>query len=1039
MRPATRSAAAGPLQGAGPRCKRPARYVSDTGAVVGSTFVRVLGGPSVERGGSACPVGGPKAQQLLCVLVAHRGQVVSTDRLVDALWDEHPPPSVIATIQSQVSRLRALLGPEFPIDRTGGGYRLDASCGGIDADRFESQLQHSSSLDDLATVAALESALDSWRGPAFAGHAHLAEVRGEAVRLDELRLVAMDAWAEAGVACGDPARMVGELEALVRAHPLREHYWRLLMLALHRSGRQAEALRRSAELRNELRHAAGLDLPSTIQDLEHRILSDDPDLLVGPVPPSRSRVRSVGVPQLLGATSFIGRDPEVSATVAALHMQPLVTVTGPGGVGKTRLAMRVAAAYLDHVEDGVTVVEFAPLRDSGGVAQVIANALDIQQRQYRTVESTIEEYLADTDRLLALDNCEHLTEAIAPLVDRLRSACPRLRTLTTSREPLGLAGEYVVQLAPLPLPPTEPVDTDTLRRSNAVELFVSRADAATPGFTLTADNAAAVASICRRLEGLPLALELAAARLRTMGVEALAARLRERVGSMSQTQRGADGRHRTLHDVVAWSHALLQPDEQHMFEELSVFAGGFDLPAVESVCGTTTSPATLDTLVNLVDKSMVVFVDPTGPRYRLLEPLREFGRDRLHQHQTLEVTENRHLAWFRDLAEQGSRGIDGPNEPQWSRILDQNADNLRAAHATALRRGDTDSAMQIIASLREHAFRRIRYELVAWAEDTLVMPDAMTHPLARTALAVTAYGRFVTGDMKAAIELAHQALADQHGDGRFETGLAERVLGNACFYLGRTQEALHWMDAMVATARRSGNDARLAHALYMRSVAETSVGNPVQGAVLAGEARAAADASRSPTACASAAYALGLALEATDPTTAREHLERASRTAAEAGNRWIEAFSLTEVHWLQGRHGEHTTALEGFATVIDTWYRGGDWANQWLSLRRVLALFIDMGAYESAATLHGALSAVGASHALPFEPADADRLRHSVDHVRSTLGPATYAAAVRRGASMPDPAIVDFARSQIDALTTNVSTHPTPAGSDPSPHPPATA
>lgn len=1038
MCPAVRRSAAARLQGAAPFCKRAARSVRDTGAVTGSTFVRVLGGPSVERDGTACPVGGPKAQQLLCVLVAHRGQAVSTDRLVDALWGERAPPSAIGTIQSQVSRLRGLLGPAFPIDRTGGGYRLDSSCGGIDADRFKLQLERSSSLDAEATVAVLESALGWWRGPAFAGHAHLAEVRGEAVRLDELRLVATDAWAEAGVACGDPARMVGELEALVRAHPLREQYWRLLMLALHRSGRQAEALRRSADLRDELRETVGLDLPSTIRDLEDRILSDDPELLISPSVPSRSRARSVGVAQLLGATSFIGRDPEVSATVAALRTQPLVTVTGPGGVGKTRLAMRVAAAYLDHVEDGVTMVEFAPLRDPGGVAQVVANALDIQQRQYRTVESTIEEHLTDTDRLLLLDNCEHLTEAVAPLVDRLRSSCPRLKILTTSREPLGLAGEYVAQLAPLPLPSTDAVDPDALRRSNAVELFVSRAGAATPGFALTTDNSAAVASVCRRLEGLPLALELAAARLRTMGVEALAARLRERVGLMSQTQRGADGRHRTLHDVVAWSHALLQPDEQQMFEELAVFAGGFDLPAVESVCATTTAPATLDTLVNLVDKSMVVFIDPTGPRYRLLEPLREFGRDRLHQRRALEATEDRHLAWFRDLAEQGGRGIDGPNEPQWSRILDHNGDNLRAAHATALRRGDTDSAMQIIASLREHSFRRIRYEIVAWAEDTLAMPEAMTHPLATTALAVTAYGRFVTGDMEAAIELALRAVADQHGEGRFESGLAERVLGNACFYLDRPEEALHWMDAMVATARRSGNDARIAHALYMRSVAETSVGNTVRGAVLAGEAKAAADASRSPTAYASAAYALGLALEATDPTEALDHLERASRTGAEAGNRWIEAFSLTEVHWLRGRHGEHVTALEGFAAVIDTWYRGGDWANQWLSLRRVLALFIDMEALESAATLHGALSAVGASHALPFEPADADRLRNSVEHVRSTLGPSAYAAAVRRGASMPDPAIVHFARSQIDALTTDVPTHPTPAGHDPPPQPPAT-
>jgi predicted ATPase/DNA-binding SARP family transcriptional activator len=728
--------------------------VDDTGGVAGSTLVRVLGGPSVDRDGAACPVGGPKAQQLLCILVAQRGQIVSTDRLEQALWGDRAPPSAIGTMQSQVSRLRALLGPTFPIDRTEGGYRLDHSSGDVDADRFERELNRSTSLDAEAAAAALESALRWWNGPAFAGHAHLEGVRGEAMRLDELRLVATDAWAEARVATGDPSRMIGDLEALVRAHPLREHYWRLLMLALHRAGRQAEALRRSAELRDELRRTTGLDPPPSIRDLEDRILSGDPALLTSVPTAPRSRIRSVGVPRLLGPTSFIGRDPEVSAAVDALHTQALVTVTGPGGVGKTRLAMRVAAAYLDHVEDGVTVVEFAPLRDPGGVAQVIANALDIQQRQYRTVESTIEEHLADADRLLVLDNCEHLTEAIAPLVDGLRSACPELKILTTSREPLGLACEYVAQLAPLDLPPADVLDPDALRRSYAVELFVSRAGVAAPGFTLTADNAVAVASICRRLEGLPLALELAAARLRSMGVEALAARLRERVGLMSQTQRGADGRNRTLHDVVGWSHTLLQPDEQVMFEELAVFAGGFDLPAVDSVCASTISSSTLDTLVNLVDKSMVVFIDPSGPRYRLLEPLREFGRDRLRERHALESTEDRHLAWFRDLAERGGRGMDGPDEGLWSRLLEHEGDNLRAAHATAVRRGDTDSAMRVVASLREHAFRRIRYEIVAWADDTMAMPGAVTHPLAGTVLAVSAYGRFVTGDMEGAIERA---------------------------------------------------------------------------------------------------------------------------------------------------------------------------------------------------------------------------------------------------------------------------------------------
>lgn len=1007
------------------RCKRLAGPVRDTGVVTATTHLRVLGELAVERADEPCPIGGPKAQRLLCVLTAHRGRAVSSDRLVDGLWGEDPPRSAIATLQSQVSRLRALLGPSFGIERTAGGYRLDVRRGEIDADRFEAQLRRSAALDTEAKVVLLDASLAGWRGPAFAGHADVDEVRSEAMRLDELRLVATDAWAEAQLAIGDPAEMIGQLEALVRAQPLREHYWRLLMLALYRTGRQAEALRRGGDLREELRRTAGLDPSPVLRELEGKILADDPSLRPETTG-ARQRVpaRSPRVPQLLGATSFVGRAPEVAATAAAVDEHPLVTITGPGGVGKTRLALRTAARFVDRLDDGVTVVELAPLHDPGGVAQVIANSLDIQQRQYRTIESTIEEHLAGSDRLLVLDNCEHLIDTIAPLIDRLRAGCPRLTVLATSREPLGLAGEYVTLLAPLKLPTETTIDPTDLQASAAVELFVARASAATPGFELTQANAVAVATICQRLEGLPLALELAAARLRSMGVDALADRLQERLGLMDQTQRGADGRHRTLHDLVDWSHALLHPHEQEMFELLSVFAGGFDLPAVGSVCDTPRSSRAVDTLAGLVDKSMVVLVDPTLRRYRMLEPLREFGRDRLEAKGLLEVTEDRHLGWFLDLAERGGAGIDSRDEAAWSRALDLDADNFRAAHLTAIRRGDVDSALRIVASLREHAFRRIGYEIVAWADETMAMAGATDHALGATVRAVSAYGRFVTGDMEAAIELALRALGDEttgagapDADSCSDSGLPERVLGNARFYLDRPSEALESMDRMSEAARRSGDRAQIAHALYMRSVAETSIGNTVRGAVLAGEVKAAAEAAGSLTAHAQADYALGLAIEATDPPTALRHLERASRSGAEAGNRWIEAFSLTEVHWLQARHGEQTAALDGFAGVVDTWYRGGDWANQWLSLRRVLATFIDLGAFQSAATLHGALSAVGASHALPFEPDDADRLVDSLDQLRSILGPAAYADAVRRGASMPDREIVDFAREQIAQLT----------------------
>ena len=982
-----------------------------------TTELRVLGGLLLFAGGETRPLGGPKAQQLLSVLVAHRGTAVSSDRLVEALWPDGPPKSATATLQSQVSRLRAGLTPGFSIDFERAGYRLDCREGGIDADRFESLLARSRTVEAAQSVAVLRSALDLWQGPAFGPHAELPEVQPEAVRLDEARLTATDEWAEACLVTGDPAAMVGELEALVRLHPLRETYWRLLALALYRTGRQGEALRRIGDLRAMLGTELGLDLSPPIRELESKVLADDPSLLVARERAGASRTQALA-PQLLDATSFIGRDPDVLSLSEALADQALITVTGPGGVGKTRLAMRIAADVIDQFDDGVTVVEFASLREPAGVAQVIAHALDIQQRQYRTLESTIVEHLASTCTLLVLDNCEHVNDALAPLVDRIRSSCSRVRILATSREPLRLAGEYVEVLAPLPVPPAGAETIVEIRGAPAVELFVSRAAVATPGFGLNDDNAPAVADICRRLDGLPLALELAAARLRSMGIDALAARLHQRIDVLGQTQRGADGRQRTLHDLVGWSHGLLVPEEQTVFEQLAVFAGGFDLEAAEAVCSRgSDATSTVGTLASLVDKSMVVLVDPGLPRYRLLEPLREFGLDRLRECGNLNAVEDRHLDWFLDFAERGAAGLDSPDEASWSAGLDRDYDNLRSAHRTAIHRADADRALRLVAALWKFAFRRVKYEIVSWADASVALTGVHDHPALPTVVAVAAYGRFVQGDMEAAIALSEQALEAQPEAEPSDSGLPERTLGNALFYMERPREATQWMDKMLQSARRSGSNARIAHALYMRSVAQTSIGDGIRGAVLAGEAKAAADAADSPTAHAQADYALGLALENADPNEALFHLERASTVAAEAGNRWVEAFSLTEVHWLRARQGEHMMALIGYADVVDVWYRGGDWANQWLSLRRVLGILINLGAFEAAAVLHGALAAVGASHAMPFEPADAERLAENVEQLRSLLGPTAFADAVRKGAAMKDNEIVGFAKQQIAMLT----------------------
>lgn len=321
--------------------------------------------------------------------------------------------------------------------------------------------------------------------------------------------------------------------------------------------------------------------------------------------------------------------------------------------------------------------------------------------------------------------------------------------------------------------------------------------------------------------------------------------------------------------------------------------------------------------------------------------------------------------------------------------------------------------------MREFAFRRINYEITSWANDAIQLAETDDSPDLSTALGVLAYGSFVRGDMSTAIELAHRALDTPGGSELSESGLPERALGNAHFYLGQIDEALNWTYRMVLSARRADTGGRIAHGLYMHSVAQTSVGDEIRGAALAGEARAAADAVGSPSAHAQADYALGLVLKGTDPDEALALLERAGVVGAEAGNRWIEAFALTEVHSLRAAKGDHLAALAGYAEVIDTWYRGGDWANQRLSLRRVLGILVELEAFEPAAVLHGSLAAAGAAHALPIVPADAEHLSKGVDEVLTHLGPDAFAEAARRGATMSDREIVSFVQQQIALLTTH--------------------
>jgi len=957
-------------------------------------------------------MGGPKPRLALALLAAHRGSVVSTDRLCEELWGGSPPADPPGVLQSILSRLRRILRPDAEILARPPGYVLQIPDDTIDAGRFELLCRRAnSSSDPTATAETLERALDCWRGSAFEEFAEHDWARFEAMRLDELHIVAQEELIEARLALGDHVSLVGDLEALVARHPLRERLWQQLIVALYRSGRSAEALRRAEAFRTLMQEELGLDPSPVLRELEGRVLNEDPTLLQPPAASRRSVVRLVPAE----STRLVGRAEELELLTARLQTDRLVTLTGPGGVGKTRIAMRLAGELWDAFDGEVFVAELAPVSDPASTVGAIATAVDVQQRQHLSIEDTLVEYLRARRALLVLDNCEHLRGTIASLSERLLSWCPGVTILATSREVLGLPGEQVWRVGPLAIP-EEGSGPAAAAEAPAARLFVERAIAARPGFALGPDNVDDIIEIVRHLDGLPLAIELAAARIRAMSPAALAERLDKGFDLLSGAQTSMIPRHRTVQDLVTWSHDLLAPDEQRLFARLCVFAGGFGLDAVEEVCAGQDlhGPRVSSVLANLVDKSMVQVIDEDLPRYRLLETLRDYGRDRLDDVER-ELVRTRHAAWYLEVAERCGRSLAGPDEAIAVRTLDRDFDNLRAAHLWAVEQSDIDTALRLVAGLREYSFRCMHAEITVWADASIGLPGAGAHDRYPVAVGVAAYGRFVRGDLEGAVELGERAVAAADALGIDGSGLAERALGNAWFYRGDTERGVEWMDRLIASARQ-GSPARLAHALYMRSVAFTSVGDNVSGDRFASDCLTAAAESGSPTAMAQAHYARGLALKSTSPVEASAELQRAADVARNAGNRWIQAFALTEVLWLEAHQGRPREALARYIDVIDLWYRGGDWASQWLSLRHVFGILVQLRADLGAATLHGALTAAGSAYALPFEAADAQRIGVFVDDLRDRLGAAAFASAVRRGTTLSDGEIIAFVRAQIHAL-----------------------
>ncbi|MER7129153.1 BTAD domain-containing putative transcriptional regulator, partial [Streptosporangium saharense] len=617
--------------------------------------------------GEVIAVPGPKPRALLVMLLLEAGRVVTVERLIDGQYGDAPPSGAANAVQAQVSRLRRVLPAEL-VEFHGSGYRLAADPEDVDVHRFERLTREGrlllSSGHHAAAAATLRGALGLWRGPALGD---LPFAGAQVARLEELRLTAAEDLAEAELALPE-ADPVAELRRLTAANPLRERLRGQLMRALSAAGRQAEALEVFEETRRLLAEELGADPSPELAEVHLAVLRAE-----RPAPARRSGLTA----QL---TSFLGREEELER-LAALRGNRLVTIVGPGGTGKTRLAVEAAG----RTGCEVCFVDLSPPADRARavtapqVAQAVLGALGLRETGLHSLRAPdpvahLTSALAGQETRLVLDNCEHVVEAAATLVRELLGACPGLSVLATSREPLGITGETLVPLAPLAVPPPDAPPAQAMA-CPAVRLFADRAAAVRPGFETGEDNVAAVTRICVALDGLPLAIELAAARLRSFTVEEIAVRLAEhgRFRLLSRGDRTAAARHRTLHAVVEWSWDLLTPEERVLARRFAVFSVSASLASVEEVCDVEDAAGLL---ADLVDRSLV---ETDGDRYRMLDTIRLFCAERLAEAGERERMDRAHARHFLALARRADPHLRGAEQLTWLAVLSADHGNLMAA------------------------------------------------------------------------------------------------------------------------------------------------------------------------------------------------------------------------------------------------------------------------------------------------------------------------------------------------------------------------
>ena len=950
--------------------------------------------------GEPVPLRGDLQRRLLAILLLHANKPTTADTLAEFLWPDDLPADLSGSIQSHVSRLRRSLGGADRLVTQPGGYCLSVEPGEVDSERFADLVEQARllvSTDPERARQLLDEALSLWRGEPYVEFGDWEPARIESARLHELRWRAVEDRLESLIALGQAERAVPELYRVVDEQPLRERPRELLMRALAALGRRPDALRAYDDFRRLLGEELGIDPSPALAQLQVELLEGSgfdgrPDRAAVTRGPARTRLPEP-------ASTLIGRDGLVSTVLRLLEKQRLVTLTGPGGVGKTRTALEVARQLASSYDGRVMFCELGEVSSDGAVADAVAGALGIERRGDASVAASIVDALEPERALLVIDNCEHVIDAAASLIEPIVQHAPQIRVLATSRERLAIDGEHLC--------PVGPLDVDAGER-----LFIERATAVSPDFRVDDPSRTEVSEICRRLDGVPLAIELAAARSNALSTSDIANGLDRRFGLLTAGRR-TEERHRSLAAAVRWSYDLLDESERGLFDAIAVFAGSFTVEAASAVVQFDQS-ATTGLMSRLVERSLVARTSRDGGRFGLLETLRAYGLERLEERGDLTAVRRRHARYFVELAERMDAEVrDVDRAPRALGDLDRHFSDFRAAHLFLLADDETESSLRLCAALYWFGFTTMRTEVLAWASSAAAASPPR-HPRLPAVLGSAVLGAWKRGDMQAAHALAAQGLQAapnrRHSAARF----ALTQLGNLALVEGRLDEAKSLVLEALGLDLDAGDflAASIDRSLFVLSSAyagDPGIVDDVQRLVDETRARG------HPIAECFAYYVAGEAILTSDPEQARMYLGRSLELAEALGIHFIGGIAGASAASLDARHGDPLAAARAFRRLLDHLRRAGVWAIQLTMLRTIAELLAKLGDQPNAAVLYGAVTAPGGVAAVFGE--DADRLDRLKSSLSADLGAAELEQAIERGRQLDNDEIVELAAGALDRWT----------------------